>query len=163
MFVLGVVSWSLFEYLVHRFAYHKRTNSKKIQWYLDAFHLHHHKNLQDYSVLNASFLLIYPLTLIILSTIYFVTEDLVLTASFGLVMTLYYLFYEYVHYLIHLKTHTNFYLKYIQKYHLYHHYKNWNKNFGNTITLWDKIFGTYDANYKNLTLTKKQQADFILN
>ena len=159
---LGVFIWSFFEYFVHKIGYHKRTKNKKIQWYLDAFHLHHHKNLKDYSVLNAGFLLIYPLTIIILSLVYFLIKDIVLVAYFGLGMTLYYLFYEYIHYQIHKKIHLFGYLKMIQKYHLHHHYINWNKNFGNTITIWDRVFKTYDASYKEFNLTNKQREDLIL-
>lgn len=161
LFLLGVLSWSLFEYFVHKIGYHKRTKNKKLQWYLDAMHLHHHNNLKDYRVLNAGFLLIYPLTIIVLSLIYLFTSNMVLTASFGLGMTLYYLFYEYVHYQIHKKHHQKGYLNVLQKYHLYHHYNNWNTNFGNTITIWDKAFNTYDARYKKLILTEHQLNDLI--
>ncbi len=160
--VLGVLSWSFFEYFVHRVGYHKRTNSRKLQWFLDAFHLHHHKNLKDYRVLNAGFLLMYPLTIIILVVIYLLTNSIVLTVGFGLGKTFYYLFYEYVHYQIHKKIHKKGYLNLFQKYHLYHHYKNWNVNFGNTITIWDKVFNTYDDRYKKLILTKNQIEDLIL-
>jgi sterol desaturase/sphingolipid hydroxylase (fatty acid hydroxylase superfamily) len=161
-FIIGVVSWSFFEYIVHRVAYHKRTKNKKVQWFLDAFHLHHHNNLKDYRVLNAGVLLIYPLTILILSTVYLLTNNLVIASSFGLGMTLYYLFYEYVHYQIHKKRHQKGYLKMLQNYHLHHHYKNWKSNFGNTITLWDKLFNTYDAKYKKLILTDTQTNDLIL-
>lgn len=162
VFSIGLFSWTFFEYIVHRVGYHKRTKSAKVQWFLDAFHLHHHNNLMDYRVLNAGVLLIYPLTIIILSLVYLLTKNLVFVSSFGLGMTLYYLFYEYVHYQIHKKRHQKGYLNMIQKYHLHHHYKNWNKNFGNTITIWDKIFNTYDVNYKRLVLTDNQVDDLIL-
>lgn len=161
-FAFGVFSWSFFEYIVHRVGYHKRTKSKKVQWFLDALHLHHHNNLMDYRVLNAGVLLIYPLTIVILGTVYLATKNLVIVSSFGLGMSLYYLFYEFIHYQIHKKKHQKGYLKNIQKYHLYHHYKNWNTNFGNTITFWDKVFKTYDANYKRFTLTDSQVNDLIL-
>ena len=161
-FLIGLFSWSFFEYIVHRFGYHKRTKSKKVQWFLDAFHLHHHNNLMDYRVLNAGFLLIYPLTIILLGAVYMLTNNLDNVSSFGLGMTLYYLFYEYVHYQIHKKRHQKGYLNKFQKYHLHHHYKNWNKNYGNTITLWDKIFKTYDVKYKSLILTDYQVNDLIL-
>ena len=161
-FVVGLLSWSFFEYIVHRIGYHKRSKNKKVQWFLDAFHLHHHHNLQDYRVLNAGFLLIYPLTIVLLSSVYLLTKNLVLVSSFGLGMTIYYLFYEYVHYQIHLKKHKSGYLKKLQNYHLHHHYKNWRTNFGNTITIWDKIFKTYDASYKDFILSEKQIRDLIL-
>ncbi|WP_026776905.1 sterol desaturase family protein [Polaribacter sp. Hel_I_88] len=160
-FLLGVLSWSLFEYFVHRVGYHKRTKNKKLQWYLDAMHLHHHNNLKDYGVLNAGFLLMYPLTVLVLTFVYLLTNNVALTVGFGLGMTFYYLFYEYVHYQIHKKYHKKGYLNLLQKYHLYHHYNNWNKNFGNTTTIWDKIFKTYDIRYKKLILTENQLKDLI--
>ncbi|CAL2091238.1 sterol desaturase family protein [Tenacibaculum sp. 190524A02b] len=161
-FGLGIIYWSLFEYFVYRIVYHKRTNNKELQWYLDAFHLHHHKNLRDYRVLNAGFLLVYPLALSLLLIVYWFTNSIVLMASFGFGAILYYLFYEYVHYEIHHKIHKTKYLKNIQKYHLYHHYYKWNKNFGNTTTLWDKVFGTYDGTYKTIVYTEEQINDLIL-
>ena len=39
--------------------------------------------------------------------------------------------------------------------------KNWNKNFGNTISIWDRIFNTYDENYKKLEFTEEQLQDLI--
>ena len=49
----------------------------------------------------------------------------------------------------------------IQKYHLYHHYKKWDVNYGNTISLWDRVMGTYDKRYKEMVLSKEQSEDFI--
>lgn len=161
-YFLGCICWSLFEYFVHRIVYHKRTKNKNLQWYLDAMHLHHHKNLKDYRVLNAGYLLIYPLTLIVLFITYIIVGKIDLVASFGLGMTLYYLFYEYVHYQIHYKVHHSGYFNFIQKYHLYHHYNNWKKNYGNTTTIWDRVFNTYDSDYRKMNLTKEQIQDLIM-
>jgi len=52
-------------------------------------------------------------------------------------------------------------MKFIQKYHLHHHYKRWHKNFGNTVTFWDKLFGTYDSEYKGFEITKEIEKELI--
>ncbi len=160
-FVNGIIVWSLFEYVVHRWVYHTPIRSSKIRWFVDAFHEHHHRNLDDYEVLNAGFLLSYPITIIVLSVVFLSTWSLYATACFGLGMTLYYIFYEIVHYLIHYKCWSGGYMSFIQKYHLFHHHENWNRNFGNTISFWDRIFGSYDGDYRDFEISESMRKDFI--
>lgn len=159
-FIVGILFWSFFEYAVHRWMYHKKFKNKKVRWLIEAFHLHHHRELRDYAVLNAGLLLIYPTSLLILGIVFILSWNPILTSAFGAGMTLYYVFYEYVHYQIHYKKHEKGYLKFIQNYHLHHHYNHWLCNFGNTTSLWDRLLGTYDPDYKNLILNESQKIDF---
>jgi len=159
-FIFGILTWSLFEYVTHRWLYHTIFKNKKIKWFLEAFHLYHHHELKDYRVLNAGIFLIYPIAIFFWVLVYLVSRNTYSASFFGLGTLAYYYFYENVHYYIHYKLYNKGYMHMIQKYHLFHHYKKWNKNFGNTITIWDKIFNTYDASYKKLTLTKEQLLDF---
>lgn len=160
-FFLGILTWSLFEYITHRWVYHIHIKSSKLAWFIDAFHHHHHKNLQDYEVLNAGFLLNYPISIFFLALVYLLSDNPLLTAAFGVGATLYYIFYEFVHYYIHYRPYTSGYMAFIQRYHLFHHYKNWNKNFGNTTSFWDRIFGSYDANHTQFKLSEQQLRDLI--
>lgn len=160
-FFLGILGWSLFEYIVHRWIYHIPIRNLKLRWFLDAFHAHHHKNLEDHGVLNAGFLLSYPITLIILGSVYLLSGNFVLTAAFGLGMTIHYIFYEFVHYLIHYKYWSSGYMHFIQKYHLFHHYVDWKKNFGNTTAIWDIFLNTYDKKYKCFSATDEMKRSFI--
>jgi sterol desaturase/sphingolipid hydroxylase (fatty acid hydroxylase superfamily) len=160
-FLLGIISWSFFEYAVHRWLYHIHAGGWAIRWFFDTFHLHHHTDMKDHGVLNAGFLVMYPLTALFLGTTYLITQDFALTCNFGLGMTLYYIFYESVHYFIHYRKYTKGYMAFIQKYHLHHHYNAWQKNFGNTVVIWDRLFGTYDSGYKNLELKGEQLEHFI--
>ncbi len=160
-FGLGLVTWSFFEYATHRWFYHTVFKNKAVKWFLEAFHLYHHHNLTDYRVLNAGLFLIYPLALFFWSVVCLITFNVGLASWFGLGTLTYYFFYENVHYFIHYKVHSRGYMKFIQKYHLFHHYKKWNKNFGNTITFWDRLLGTYDSGYKAFELSEEMKSELI--
>jgi 4-hydroxysphinganine ceramide fatty acyl 2-hydroxylase len=159
--LFGLVTWSFFEYATHRWIYHTVFKRKNLSWFLDAFHLHHHHNLTDYRVLNAGLFLIYPLAAFFWLLIFLLTKNIALASWFGLGTLLYYFFYENVHFFIHYKIHDKGYMKFIQKYHLHHHYKRWNKNFGNTTTFWDKLFRTYDPEYKQFEVNGVVEHELI--
>lgn len=162
-FAAGIITWSLFEYVVHRWVYHVRIANKKVRWLIDAFHAHHHHNLTDYRVLNAGFFIVYPVSAFLLGIVFLITRDFSYTAAFGIGMTCYYVFYEFVHYYIHFKEWTTGYMQFVQKFHLFHHHHNWYQNFGNTIALWDRIFGTYNPEYKRYTLDEEDRKELIVN
>lgn len=160
-FAIGIACWSLFEYITHRWIYHKKIKNKNLKWLLDTFHLYHHNTPKDYRVLNAGLFLMYPLAIIIWGVFLLLTGDVVNSAWISLGFLSYYFLYENVHYLIHYKEYKIGYLKKMQLYHLHHHHKNWKKNYGNTTVIWDRIFGTYDKGYKSLILNKEQRSNFI--
>lgn len=159
--LIGLFTWSFFEYVTHRWIYHAIFKNKKLSWLLDAFHIHHHNNLTDYRVLNAGLFLIYPLGMLFWFLVFIITLNIAMASWFALGMLIYYFFYENVHYFIHYKIYKVGYMKFIQKYHLYHHYKQWNKNYGNTITIWDKLLGTYDSKYKQFEISEDMKKELI--
>lgn len=161
MVLLGMLSWSFLEYATHRWLYHTVFKSKRFRWFIEAFHLHHHHNLTDYRVLNAGLFLIYPLAAFFWILVFVLTSSTALASCYGIGTLVYYFFYENVHYFIHYKVHSGGYMKFIQKYHLHHHYKRWNKNYGNTLTIWDRLLGTYDGSYKQFVITKEMEQDLI--
>jgi 4-hydroxysphinganine ceramide fatty acyl 2-hydroxylase len=162
-FFIGLLVWSIFEYVVHRWIYHIQFKNKKIKWFLEAFHLYHHQYLDKHHVLNAGFLIIYPLFASFWIIYFLATQNVIATSFFCFGVIAYYFFYEIVHYFIHYKKYQNGYLQFIQKYHLYHHYKKSNKNFGNTSTLWDVVLGTYDKQYKVFDVSATDDKHFITN
>ena len=44
---LGLIVWTLTEYLMHRFMFHFPAKSKVGKWFIFAFHGHHHDDPQD--------------------------------------------------------------------------------------------------------------------
>lgn len=161
LLVIGVIFWSLFEYCVHRWVYHVNYKNKGTRWFVEAFHLHHHRILTDFRVLNAGWLLIYPVTILVWGIVWLLTQDLFLTSCFSFGAMLYYLFYEVIHFSIHYKLYQKGYLAMIQKYHLYHHHRRWNVNYGNTMVYWDMIFKTYDPAYKSFEVNEEVYQNFI--
>ena len=155
LLVMAVLYWSFIEYAIHRWPYHIIFKNKKLRWFFETFHLYHHRNIEDRRVLNAGPLMIYPMVFVLLLPIYYILgKNLVTLSVFGIGLGLSYNFYECVHFFIHYKKFQSGYFSYIQKYHLHHHYKKWNKNFGNTSHLWDMLLGTYDGSYKEFELSK---------
>lgn len=150
----GFLYWSLFEYLVHRFPYHTHFRHPKVRWFIESFHLYHHRVREDKRVLNSGPLMLYPLAVLLLAPLLLAGMNLATVAAVGLGLVLYYVFYECIHYLIHQRVYSTGYLAYIQKFHLYHHDKAWSKNFGNTLPLWDLVFKTYDPRFKQHEITR---------
>jgi 4-hydroxysphinganine ceramide fatty acyl 2-hydroxylase len=160
-FVIGIVTWSIFEYAVHRWVYHINFKQKNIRWFLEAFHQYHHQYLDKHHVLNAGWLLIYPLFIVFWALYFLCTNNVAATSFFCMGLLAYYFFYENVHYFIHYKKYKSGYMKFIQSYHLHHHYTAGNKNFGNTLSFWDLVFGTYDGGYKKFDVKHASDAHFI--
>lgn len=144
LLLLGIAYWTFLEYAIHRWVYHKRFKGRAA-WFLETFHLHHHRNLEDERVLNAGPLLVFPLAAAVLLPFYLITGfSLSLTAEFGIGTLSAYTFYEWVHYLIHKGTPKNTgYIAWMRRMHMHHHEHSWARNFGNTSPIWDLVFGTY--------------------
>ncbi len=160
--LIGVLYWSLIEYVIHRFIYHQKFKSKAFNYFIGSFHQYHHKKMSDHRVLNSGFLmicLILPIVLSPLMLIFHIQSVL----SIGLGLSIGYYLYECVHYFIHYRQYCSGYMSYIQKYHMHHHKKSPMKNFGNTTHLWDYIFNTYDRTYKSYKLDKKTLSTLIVN
>lgn len=159
-FGVGILFWSLFEYVIHRWAYHIQIKNEKIRWFVDACHLHHHSNHTDHRTLNAGFGLLYPLAFFI-GGMGYITIGGTNATGFFLGSLTYYVYYEFIHYYIHFRPSNKRSIRGIQKYHLYHHYQNWNVNYGTTTIFWDLIFRTYDGGYKDLEITEEMKERFV--
>jgi 4-hydroxysphinganine ceramide fatty acyl 2-hydroxylase len=159
-FGLGVIYWSFLEYAIHRFLYHVTFKNKIFQYFIGSFHLYHHSDMGDHRVLNAGLLMVGVVTPIVLSPFLLIFSlGQVLSMAYGLIF--FYYCYECVHYLIHYREYKTGYMAYIQKYHMLHHTHAPLKNFGNTSHIWDIVFRTYDARYKNYELSEKSLSTMI--
>ena len=160
-FLSGVLYWTYIEYAVHRFLYHTHFKNRWISYFLGSFHLYHHQDMSDHRVLNAGFLMIYFMAPATIAPFYLITHNLGILAAMSVGLISAYYFYEWVHYSLHYKKYETGYLNYIQKYHMHHHDKAPHKNFGNTSHLWDYVFGTYDARYKNYVMSEATEKTMI--
>jgi sterol desaturase/sphingolipid hydroxylase (fatty acid hydroxylase superfamily) len=140
IFLGGMFFWSLFEYLMHRFAFHHISETDRGRKFIYILHGNHHEYPRDKERL---FMPAAP-SLIIASTL-FLLFQLVLgkyVFPFFPGFMLGYLIYGSMHYAIH-AWHPPFkWMKGLWRNHHLHHYKQQQRGFGVSSTLWDHVFGT---------------------
>jgi len=144
LFPIGVFAWTLLEYGLHRFVFHIRFEfaDPKIRDLVNALHLHHHAAPRD-----ACKLLVRPSYGLVVSILLFGILYLLSGSAFsaaGIMAGIWagFLYYEAVHYRVHLTTATSGFIAKQRRAHFYHHFTNRERCFGVTSPLWDHVFRT---------------------
>ena len=140
VFVVGFLFFTLVEYLVHRYAFHIKTDTPAKEKFQYTFHGVHHDHPRDKSRLAMP-----PVASVTLATIIFIAYKLVF-GYYGLPFTAGFLAgyatYLCVHYGVHaFKPPKNF-LRILWVHHAIHHYQQPNAAYGVSSPLWDHIFRT---------------------
>lgn len=140
LFIAGMFVWSLTEYILHRFAFHYHAETergKKIHYIL---HGNHHEYPRDKERL---FMPAAP-SLIIASLFFIIFYLMLGKNAFPLFpgFMLGYLIYGSMHYAIHAWNPPFKWMKGLWRNHHLHHYKQDDRGFGVSSTLWDHVFGT---------------------
>lgn len=139
LFLLGVFAWTLAEYLMHRFLYHKiedATYNSGIQY---LFHGIHHEYPNDKGRLVLPVIPSLIIAALFFGLFYLIMRKYAFVFAPGFVMG--YATYMTIHYTIHV-------VKPPKKYdfwwrlHNIHHYQQHDRAFGVSSPLWDIIFGT---------------------
>lgn len=145
IFFTAIISWTLFEYLVHRFLFHFEASSSIGKRLVYIFHENHHDFPRDKSRL---FMPPAPSILMALVVFFmFYGISLLILGSEGYAMVFFsgfisgYLIYISIHFAIHSYAPPK-YLRILWRNHHLHHYKYPDKAFGVSSILWDKLFGT---------------------
>ncbi|MHA6260572.1 sterol desaturase family protein [Sporosarcina sp. CAU 1771] len=144
-FIIGMVAYALSEYMVHRFLFHMKTPTNPfLLKTIKRLHFDHHSDPDNLKLLFLPLWFSVPNGLIAAFIFYLITGSTALTISFVAGLILYFLYYEWKHYIAHkpIQPRTKMGKK-IKKAHLWHHFKNENYWFGVTHTSIDKTFGTY--------------------
>jgi sterol desaturase/sphingolipid hydroxylase (fatty acid hydroxylase superfamily) len=140
LFTLGLISWTLAEYLLHRFLFHANvqgSKSKRIQYILHGNHHHFPRDKQR--------LFMPPVPSIFLASVwelFFFGLMGIGSLPFFSGFLLGYLLYGTMHYAIHAIKPPFSWMKPLWRNHHLHHYKEEEKGFGVSSTLWDRVFGT---------------------
>jgi len=140
IFLGGMLFWTLFEYLAHRFLFHWIAESEKAQKIVYVMHGNHHHYPRDKERLFMP-----PLPSIILASLIFALQYVFLrqtTFTFFPGFMLGYLLYASMHYAIHAWNPPFKWMKPLWRNHHLHHYKDEHTGFGVSSTLWDHVFGT---------------------
>tara|TARA_Y100001934_G_C12258713_1_gene728890 strand:+ start:79 stop:621 length:543 start_codon:yes stop_codon:yes gene_type:complete len=136
-FLLGIFSWTLTEYFLHRFlghVYGKNTPFGKL-------HRKHHAEKDYFDAPINKFKTAIKVVLIMgLVGNYFFG---ILGGAFTVGFVLMYGAYEYLHHLLHVKAPVTAYGRWARRHHFYHHFEKPTHNHGVTSPLWDIVFGTY--------------------
>ena len=142
--VLGLVTWTLTEYCLHRFVFHHPARSRVGKWFVYLFHGNHHDDPRD-----KTRLVMPPAGAIPIMAALFFLFGLVIPAPwiepFGAFFIVGYLIYDYIHYATHHFPMKNPVAKYLRRYHLKHHYSGERGRYGVSSPLWDIVFGTTGA------------------
>ena len=139
-FLVGMFSWTLFEYIAHRFLFHMIANSGRAKKFIYTLHGNHHHYPRDRQRLFMP-----PVPSLILSSAIFGLMYLGLrqqTFMFFPGFLLGYLMYGTMHYAIHAWNPPFKWMKGLWRNHHLHHYKNEHNGYGVSSTIWDHVFGT---------------------
>ncbi|KAJ3367791.1 fatty acid alpha-hydroxylase [Kappamyces sp. JEL0680] len=152
LFPLGLFSWTLIEYSLHRFLFHLDDLLPDHRVFLTLHFLlhgiHHYLPMDRLRLVMPpalGFALAYPIwSLYVFLFPNGVGQGLISGAMTGFVM------YDMMHYYVHhAKPYFN-HMKEMKSYHLDHHYKNANMGFGITSKFWDRVFNTVLEKDKNV-------------
>ena len=144
---LGVMAWTLLEYLVHRFILHGRFPDgpgffkHRAHTFFDTMHADHHQRPWDGMYINGH-LDSTPFAALLVAVAFLLTpyyKAPVLVA--GLLQC--YVLEEWIHYSVHFCRFRSRYFQYIRFHHWFHHSPHGStQGFGLTSGLWDRISGT---------------------
>lgn len=136
LFFLGWFTWTFFEYMCHRFAWHSKqgnkANSKS-----DTFNHQYHHHPTEIKMSVFSRYLFVAATLLLVSISVWIHNYFTVVVDFICGFTIY----TFTHWLLHKIFTQKVFPKKVRS-HIYHHCKYPDKCFGITVTWWDDIFGT---------------------
>lgn len=139
-FILGIVVWTITEYILHRFVFHFEPKSNWGRRLHFIFHGVHHDYPRDAKRLVMPPSASIPLAagFYFLFTLFF-KEPCYLFAFYpGFIAG--YLAYDMMHYAMHHYNFKSSFMKKVKQHHMLHHYDDPSKGFGVSSALWDKIF-----------------------
>ena len=158
LFIVGILSWTLAEYVLHRFVFHWVTESKWSQRFHFIMHGSHHEYPTD-----KERLLMPPVPGLIMAAILFgifylffwIVGYSQLTWGFFPGFFSGYLMYSFVHRATHtMKPPRRF--RHLWHHHSLHHYRFPDKAFGVSNTFWDRVFDTMPP--KSARLKKRRRS-----
>lgn len=147
LFFLGLVLWTLFEYVMHRFVFHynpKTELGKKVHFLA---HGVHHDYPRDATRLVMPLLVSIPLAIL-----HYFAFNLIFGYNYFLAVfagyLIGYVLYDTVHFATHHWKMTSPLGKFLKEYHLKHHYINPDTAYGVSNPLWDYVFFTVPVKEK---------------
>ncbi|HSE32115.1 MAG TPA: sterol desaturase family protein [Pyrinomonadaceae bacterium] len=147
---VGVLSWMLIEYLLHRVVFHYSARSDLGRKIVYAAHLSHHDNPTDRSGFLSSLLISLPIATPFVFLVWAAIGSLHLACYFFIGLAAGYSCYKWLHFQAHHRRPRLRLFRYLRTYHLLHHHQTPELRFGVTSPLFDVIFGTFRPVSKRL-------------
>ena len=141
LFVVGWLVWTLCEYLLHRYLFHMKAETREERFRVFMMHGYHHEFPSDPTRLVAPIMMSWPLG-IVLFTLWYVALGPVHGPVAMAGMSAGYVAYDWVHYYTHHFHPKGGVGKWLRSYHMLHHHDG-DTRFGVSSPLWDFVFGTY--------------------
>jgi|SRR5690554_6916088 len=156
LFFLGILAWTLAEYLMHRFLYHKiedATYDSGIQY---LFHGIHHEYPNDKARLVLPVIPSLLLASVFFGIFYFIMKEYAFVFAPGFVIG--YATYMSIHYMLHtVKPPRKF--DFWWRFHAIHHFQQHDRAFGVSSPLWDIIFRTMPIKgRKTVNVVRKKES-----
>jgi hypothetical protein len=142
LITLGMLVWTLVEYLLHRFLLHARPQARTLLAMVEKLHLGHHRNPQDEGKITVPVWASLPIASCLLGLFRLTTESWAVAALLMIGSIAGYLYYETVHFWIHCGGRQGRWLNQRRANHLSHHFKDQTRGFGVTTQVWDLILRT---------------------
>jgi len=139
-YVLGLVAWSLLEYIAHRGAFHHDPQTPGQVAYGYVVHGVHHAYPDDSRRWMLPLVVSLPIA-VALFALFHLAFGALGDAAFGALMHGY-LVYDLLHYFIHKGKMPTRLGRYLRQYHLAHHYATPDRHYGVSSPLWDVVFRT---------------------
>ena len=131
---MGMATWTLAEYFLHRYALH--------HWpYFSKYHLAHHEAPR--SMIGAPTLPTFSFFFLIAFLPIWLVSSMALACGFFAGFLSGYLIFAAVHEAVHHSENQSRPMRYFKRLHAIHHHGNSTKNFGVITDFWDRVFGTY--------------------
>lgn len=138
--LIGIFSFTLAEYLIHRYLYHFVLRNKFLKRVQFLFHGFHHKHPEDKRHLFMPYISGWIIMTLVFGLFYLVLGYYAFMFYSGFIGG--YLSYIFFHYCIHRFNPPFNWLKPWWTHHLLHHYGNPQHSYAVQFILWDKLFGT---------------------
>ncbi len=141
--VLGVGTWSLLEYVIHRWMGHERAFMKRWYNFFGGEHTRHHSEGDYFAPPWKKALAALALVPVVTGLVGLVVGT-TLAAAYAVGFVGFYLTYEWLHLRLHTHEALTPYGRWARKHHFAHHFHNPSHNHGVTSPIWDWVFGTLD-------------------
>ena len=140
LFLLGILLWTLIEYLIHRYIFHYEPKTRWGKQLHFVIHGVHHDYPNDARRLVMPPVISIPLAFLFFGLFFLIFGSLAPAVFAGLVFG--YVCYDMLHYATHHLAMKSGVWLWLKQYHLRHHFKDDHVGYGISSPLWDYIFRT---------------------